>query len=107
MIDAFTINNIGTTKLPYGPSRCKNRLCANMRLYDGRFHQLVGILDASFSTHVESLQDIALLCDPDKTRVFAQDSVRMIKMLQSRTPFRSSNVELDPEINLQDYTNLY
>ena len=56
-------------------------MCVNMRIYDGRFHSLVGIWDAQMGSGALAAGDVSHACCPIKSGDFARDHVRMISLL--------------------------
>jgi hypothetical protein len=108
MIDSIAAATQPNNKKGYGPTLCKHPFCANMRLYDGRYHGFQAVLDATIPMDAWSPgKDWRDLAHKDKSFEFSQDRVRMVSMLQARTPFRSRNIEICPTIHLQEYMNMY
>lgn len=108
LIDSISASATTSVKPRYGPSLCKSPLCANMRLYDGRYHSFQCMLDASTELRLWSPgKDLIHLSNATKSREFSTNRVRMLTMLQARTPYSSRNIETDPKIILTDYINMY
>jgi len=95
------------SQFKFGPSRCGHPKCVNMKMYDGRFHRVVSWIDATAQFNRLALVDITLLNNHAKMEAFCSDDVRMLSFLQARTPFKTSNVDFNPRINFQEYTNMY
>jgi hypothetical protein len=77
-----------------------------MRLYDGRTHSCLGLVDA---TRTWSPSDVTIesLLNAEKSREFKADRLRLLWMLQVRTDFHSSNLSISDSIRLSDYENMY
>jgi hypothetical protein len=103
----FIQTQTSTSNTTFGPSRCGHPRCANARLYDGRYHQVSTIIDATAVFNPLALVDIQAHGNQAKTAEFERDKVRMLSFLQARTQFKTSNVDFDPRINFEEYTNMY
>jgi hypothetical protein len=107
MIETISSNWLKNVTVRYGRVHCGNRMCAKMRVYDGRYHSFAAVWDATLTAARDAPLTIEGLANRAKSVEFAKDPVRMLMMLQARTPFRSSHVHVDPSINLEQYINMY